>query len=92
MLLDIYMWSLGNAKLIPVYLEVSEDIRLQRAIERENKKPKPDFEEMRRRIDADNKDFSEKELAGIRNLIRVKNETAEDLDSFLEFIFSKKAA
>ncbi len=88
-LLDVYMFSLDNPKFVPVYLEVPEDVRLQRALERENKKPKPDYDEMYRRIEADNKDFSEKALSGIRNLVRFKNETEEDLDRFLKFIFEQ---
>lgn len=51
-----------NVDLLPIYVEVPDNIRLRRAIEREEKQKVPKFEEMCRRFLADSKDFSEENL------------------------------
>ena len=63
--------------MLPVYIEISEEVRRNRAIEREQKQEKPNYEEMERRLQADNIDFSEEKLkiAGI-----TKNQTFENYD------------
>lgn len=57
----------GENKIIPVYIEVDDGIRLERGIERERKQPVPQYAEMCRRFLADSEDFSEDRLrdAGI---------------------------
>lgn len=57
----------GSSRVVPVYIEVTDEIRLQRAIKREKKQAVPDYEEMCRRFLADRKDFSEENIqrAGI---------------------------
>lgn len=82
-LLDIYMWNFENAKLIPVYLELPEDVRLGRLIAREKAKENPDFPEMARRLQADAEDFSEEHLAQTPNLWRIPNRDEKDLDKFI---------
>ena len=57
----------GDEKVIPIYVEVEDGLRLERALERERKQTKPKYEEMCRRFLADSADFSEAKLeeAGI---------------------------
>ncbi len=58
----------GEEHVIPLYLEVEDGERLCRALARERRQDRPDYEEMCRRFLADQKDFSEEKLeeAGIR--------------------------
>ena len=57
----------GKKRVIPIYVEVEDGIRLQRALDREKKEEKPRYAEMCRRFLADAGDFSEEKLqeAGI---------------------------
>ena len=57
----------GVEKLLPLYIEVDDGVRLERALKRERKQDNPKYEEMCRRFLADAKDFSEENLikAGI---------------------------
>ena len=54
-------------KVLPIYIEVDDGIRLERAIQRERRQETPKYEEMCRRFLADAADFSEEKLeeAGI---------------------------
>lgn len=57
----------GKDKLIPVYIEVENGLRLERALQRERGQSEPKYSEMCRRFLADETDFSEENLkrAGI---------------------------
>lgn len=57
----------GAERLIPIYVEVEDGLRLERALARERTQAKPKYEEMCRRFLADAEDFSEDNLnkAGI---------------------------
>lgn len=52
----------GHEKIIPIYIEVEDGIRLQRALDRENKQKDPNYTELCRRFIEDNKDFSREKL------------------------------
>jgi guanylate kinase len=52
----------GKDKVLPIYLEVEDGIRLMRAIKREQKQEQPKYAEMCRRYLADEEDFSEEKL------------------------------
>ena len=54
-------------ELIPIYIEVEDGLRLERAIKRERQEKEPKYAEVCRRFLADSKDFSEENLkkAGI---------------------------
>jgi guanylate kinase len=52
----------GKDKVIPIYLEVEDGLRLHRAIKREQKQEQPKYAEMCRRYLADDDDFSEENL------------------------------
>lgn len=72
-----YFKNNNKIKLIPIYIELEDGIRLQRALNREQQQENPKYEELCRRFLADNKDFSEEniEKSGIKK--RFKN---DDLD------------
>ena len=68
----------GADKLVPVYIEVEDGLRLERAIQRERKQKEPGYAEVCRRFLGDSKDFSEDNLkaAGIER--RFENVQLED--------------
>lgn len=82
--LESYMKMKEHFKnqLIPIYIEVEDGLRLQRALNREREQKEPKYAELCRRFLADSKDFSEENLkqAGIQkrfeniNLENVVNE------------------
>lgn len=53
---------LGKEKLIPIYIEVEDGIRLERALARERAQKEPKYEEFCRRFLADTVDFSPEKL------------------------------
>lgn len=53
----------GEEKLIPVYIEVDDGLRLARAVERERRQAEPKYSELCRRFLADEEDFSEENLS-----------------------------
>ena len=57
-----------NIKIEPIYIEVEDGLRLERAIKREQAEEKPKYEELCRRFLSDSKDFSEENIrnAGIK--------------------------
>lgn len=59
----------GEKKVVSLYVEVEDGVRLSRALEREQKQAEPKYAEMCRRFLADSEDFSEENLkrAGIKN-------------------------
>ncbi|MGC4019192.1 MAG: guanylate kinase [Muricomes sp.] len=68
----------GKEKLIPVYIQVEDGLRLERALFRERAQDEPRYSEMCRRFLADEADFSEENLkkAGIEK--RFVNNKIED--------------
>ena len=58
----------GKENVIPIYIEVEDGIRLERALERERKEKNPKYSELCRRFLADQEDFSESNIlqAGIQ--------------------------
>ena len=53
----------GEEKMVPVYIEVEDGLRLARAVERERRQAEPKYAELCRRFLADAEDFSEENLA-----------------------------
>lgn len=53
----------GAEKVVPIYIEVEDGMRLERSIKREKKQAVPNFDEVCRRYLADQKDFSEERIA-----------------------------
>ena len=52
----------GNDRVFPIYIDIEDGIRLERALERERTQDKPNYDEVCRRFLADNKDFSSENL------------------------------
>ena len=59
---DKFCEYFGKEHIFPIYIEVDDGIRLQRALTREMKQEQPKYDEMCRRFLADSKDFSEENL------------------------------
>ncbi|MCR5215664.1 MAG: guanylate kinase [Lachnospiraceae bacterium] len=69
----------GKEVMIPVYIEVDDGLRLERALKRERKQVQPKYAEMCRRFLADQEDFSEEKLAAAGITKRyTNNEAIED--------------
>lgn len=52
----------GEEKVIPIYVQVEDGKRLERAIQRERQQDTPNYEELCRRFLADSRDFSNENL------------------------------
>lgn len=52
----------GNKNVLPIYIDIDNGLRLQRALDREKEQLEPKYEELCRRFLADSKDFSEENL------------------------------
>jgi len=68
----------GKDKVVPVYIEISDRIRMERAMHRENKQEHPKYDEMCRRYLADEEDFSEEKLKAAGITRRFNNEGTID--------------
>ena len=53
----------GAEVLVPIYIQVEDGLRLQRALDRERGQSRPNYSKMCRRFLADEQDFSEENLA-----------------------------
>ncbi len=81
----------GKDNVIPVYINVSDGIRLTRALEREKSQSNPKYEEMCRRFIADNRDFADEVLkvSGIENIFNNDEDIDKTVDAVAEFIRSR---
>lgn len=68
----------GREKIVPIYIEVDDGVRLERALKRERRQENPKYEEMCRRFLADANDFSREKLAeaGVKKIF--KNDDLEE--------------
>lgn len=80
----------GTERLIPLYLEVDDGLRLQRALERERRQQEPKYKEMCRRFLADEEDFSAEKLksAHIQPIFEniALDKTLEQLGTYIKSI------
>ena len=53
----------GEKLVVPVYIQVEDGLRLERALKREKQQPVPKYEELCRRFLADQADYAEEKLA-----------------------------
>mgnify|MGYP001861054810 FL=1 len=78
----------GEEKIVPIYIEVDDGVRLSRALEREQREKEPRYEEMCRRFLADSADFSEENLrrAGIwKRFVNMELERClEDIGAYIK--------
>lgn len=68
---------LGKDQVVPIYIEVEDGERLQRALNRERIQKEPKYQEMCRRFLADAEDFSEEQLDRLEIGRRFCNDTME---------------
>ncbi|MDE6685914.1 MAG: guanylate kinase, partial [Lachnospiraceae bacterium] len=68
---------LGKDQVIPIYIEVEDGERLQRALNRERIQKEPKYQEMCRRFLADAEDFSEGQLKRLEISRRFCNDMME---------------
>ena len=64
----------GEGVLEPIYIEVDDGVRLQRALDRERAQDKPKYKEMCRRYIADSDDFSEQNILAAGIIRRFEND------------------
>ena len=77
----------GEGVLEPIYIEVDDGVRLQRALDRERTQEHPKYREMCRRYIADSADFSEEKIASAGITHRVENvEFTECLEEIVKYI------
>lgn len=83
--------SLGNERIIPIYIEIDDGVRLERALMRERTQDVPKYTEMCRRFLADAEDFSEDKLraAGIETRFDNSNLT-KCIEEVREYIIKQK--
>ena len=78
----------GDDVIVPVYIEVDDDIRFLRAVEREKQQSSPKYAELCRRFLADHEDFSDEKLseAGITRRFENNGSVDECLASIKKYI------
>lgn len=77
----------GGDMLVPIYLEVDDGLRLERALNRERMQRSADYSEMCRRYLADEKDFSEEKLRSAGISRKFSNERMEQcVEEISEYI------
>ena len=78
----------GNDRVVPVYIEVDDEKRLERSIKWEKKQPVPNYDEVCRRFLADQKDFSEENIqrAGITKRFSNNGDRQLCMDEVAEYI------
>ena len=85
-----YFEGKQNVEILPIYVEVPDNIRLKRAIKREEE-GKGQYAELCRRFLADTKDFSEEKLKEAQITKRFKNiELCECIKEIKEYIGIEK--
>lgn len=67
----------GKEKVIPVYIQVEDGLRLSRALSREQQQEEPKYAELCRRFLADQEDFSEYKLEELNITKRYENVNME---------------
>lgn len=80
----------GEALVMPIYIEVEDGIRLERALRRERQQPYPRYEELCRRFLADQRDFSEEKLEQAKIKKRYINTDVNDCIEQIKEIILKE--
>lgn len=77
----------GDNNVCPIYIELDDGIRLERALNRERAQEQPKYEEMCRRFLADARDFSEDNLAKAGISKRFANDNLDNcVEEIMKFI------
>ncbi|MGN0240568.1 MAG: guanylate kinase [Candidatus Weimeria sp.] len=86
--LECFTKYFGSERVVPIYIEVEDGERLQRALNRERQEKNPKYSELCRRFLADQEDFSEKNLYNAGVVHRFENtdtdRTAEQIADFIK--------
>lgn len=82
----------GSERVLPIYIQVDDGVRLSRALEREMRQEHPKYEEMCRRFLADQQDFSPENIkkAKITNVFDNDQDSNVTCDRIAEFIKNRK--
>ena len=77
----------GKEAVVPIYIEVEDGERLQRALNRERAETSPKYDELCRRFLADSEDFSEENLNKAQIDVRFGNRLLEEtIEKIKEYI------
>ena len=77
----------GKEAVVPIYIEVEDGERLQRALNRERAETSPKYYELCRRFLADSEDFSEENLNKAQIDVRFENRQLEEtIEKIKEYI------
>lgn len=77
----------GKEAVVPIYIEVEDGERLQRALNRERAETSPKYDELCRRFLADSEDFSEENLNKAQIDVRFENRKLEEtIEKIKEYI------
>lgn len=82
-----YLKNRENIQMIPIYIEVEDGVRLERALKREKEQSNPKYVELCRRFIADSQDFSEENInkSGIKK--RFQNNNLDNcVDEIIEYL------
>lgn len=84
----------GEEVIVPLYIEVEDGVRLERALNRERKQENPNYEELCRRFLADTSDFSKENLEKAKILKKFYNNgeidvCIEEIARFIGEYFSR---
>ncbi len=80
----------GQERVVPLYIETDDGIRLERALKRERSQEQPKYAELCRRFLADCEDFSEEKISAAGITRRFANDTdlPQCIDEVAEYIES----
>ncbi|HIR26899.1 MAG TPA: guanylate kinase [Candidatus Choladousia intestinigallinarum] len=78
----------GEGRMVPIYIETDDLLRLERSIKREKKQEFPNYDEVCRRYLADQQDFSEDKIkkAGIEKRFSNNEDRQVCMDQVAEYI------
>lgn len=81
----------GADRIVPVYIELEDGLRLQRALDRERSQDNPKYAELCRRFLADTEDFSEEKIkeAGIQKRF-INDDISRCIQEIMEYMADKK--
>ncbi len=68
----------GEERVVPIFIQVDDGVRLQRALDREKSQAEPKYAEMCRRFLADEVDFAQDKIAEAGIVRRFNNDNLED--------------
>lgn len=86
----VYRNKSNSHNIVPIYINTTDEIRIDRAVRREKNRKNPDYAEMCRRFYADSKDYSEENIkqAEIRkeNIFDNNGDIIDTINTISEFI------